>query len=166
MRSLRILFFLMLFPFLSGCGITRQTAQEQDEMVQAIRKPDILLQITQIIPSGFPSRTSTGEFTLRLKGDVVNTRLPYAGRTSSLSFSADDISIVFENEEVELEKDFSDADRKGEYRYSFKGGKGIDKWTVRLQLFDNGRAYVKCMSENGRNMEYVADITIPASEDE
>lgn len=161
MKTLKsILICFVLCSFLLSCGAAMQSAQERDELTEAIEQADFILNITEITPLGFPSRTSSGEFSLRLKGNVVNTRLPFIGRSDLMAFSDDDISIVFENEKVKLKKDLSKVSR-GEYIYEFKGGKGLDKWTVRLQLYNNGRAYVKCMSESGRTMDYVAEILIP-----
>ena len=161
MRFLKnILICLVVCPVIFSCGIYRQTAEERLALIEAIEQPDVILDITQILPFGYPSRSSTGEYALRIQGNKVNTRLPFIGDSRVAVFSTDEISIVFEDEEVELQHDFSGADH-GEYQFLFKGGKGQDKWKVYLQLFDSGNAYIRCTSTSGRKMSYVANIVIP-----
>ena len=135
------------------------------EITEAIEKGDFVLDIKQIIPRKFPSRTSTGEYALRLKDNVVTTRLPYIGESHTATLGGKEISIVFEKEKVSLQRDWSEAS-KGVYRYMFKGGKGIEKWTLTLQLYDNGKAQINCSSSGGRYMSYIADILIPEPEAE
>ena len=167
MRIFRI-GILLLFSclILGSCGAAMQASRAEREAerlayAEAIQKGDFILDITQIIPRGYPSRTSTGEYSLRLKESVVDTRLPFLGESRMPVFGGnDEISIVFEKEKVVLQSDFSDA-RKGEYRYIFQGGKGQDKWTVTLQLYDNGRANIGCASRSGRYMSFIANIVIP-----
>ena len=157
---------------ITSCGASYQqtkadrTAREKAEsvaIVKAIKNQDFILDVTQIIPVGFPSRTSTGEYQLRMKDNVINTRLPYIGSSYQPMYGGvDDISIVFDNETVDVVKDFSDS-AKGEYGFSFKGGKSSknEKWTVTLRIFDNGRANIYCTSSEGRSMSYFADLEIP-----
>ena len=168
-----IILLIACLPLVS-CGSLSQAsrAQRQAEertmkaqMTEAIEKGDFVLDIKQIIPRGFPSRTSTGEYALRLKDNVVTTRLPYFGEARTATLGGEEISIVFEKEKVSLQRDWSDAS-KGEYRYMFKGGKGIEKWTVILQLYDNGKAHIVCTSSGGRYMSFIADILIPEPESE
>lgn len=158
-----IIICLVACPILFSCGIYRQTAEEKQAMVAAIEQPDLILDITQIIPFGYPSRSSTGEYALRIQGNTVTTRLPFIGDSRIATSPMDEISVVFEKEEVDLLHDFSHA-VAGEYQYQFKGGKGQDKWKVFLQLFDSGRAYIRCTSTSGRQMSYTADIRIPEDE--
>jgi hypothetical protein len=153
----------------ASCGTVSQASRAEREaerqmLVQAIEAGNFVLDITQIIPRGYPSRSSTGEYALRLKDGVVDTRLPYLGDSRTPTYGGvDEISIVFDSEKVALRKDFSDAG-KGEYRYQFQGGKGQDTWTVNLQLYDNGRANIGCSSRSGRYMSYLANILVPVDE--
>ena len=167
--------FLMaavILPVSCGSSLQATRVQRQAEeqaymeaVSQAIEKGDFVLDIKQIIPRGFPSRTSTGEYTLKLKDNVVNTRLPYFGESRTATLGGEEISIVFEKEKVALQRDWSDA-AKGEYRYMFKGGKGQEKWTVILQLYDSGKAHIGCSSSGGRYMSFIADIVPPEPETE
>lgn len=154
---------------LNACGAASPAARAEEEArrvatATAIEKGDFLLDITQIIPRGYPSRSSTGEYTLRLKDGVVTTRLPFLGESRMPVFGGvDDISIVFDGEKVDLRRDFSDAG-KGEYRYQFQSG-GQDAWTVTLQLYDNGRAYIGCNSRSGRTMSFIANVLLPEDDE-
>ena len=42
----------------------------------------------------------------------------------------------------------------------FKGGEGFNKWDMTLRLYDNGVAYIDCSCQDGRLMNYIADINI------
>lgn len=143
--------------------IARKAAEEA-LYTKAITDRDFKLEITQIIPHGFPSRTSQAEYFLTVKGDIVNTRLPYMGDSHYAVMGGEDISIVFENEKVSINQDFSDA-QKGEYRYSFIGCAERGSWKITLQLYNNGRAHIGCFSPLRGTMSYVAEIKLP-SEDE
>ncbi|MCR5709815.1 MAG: DUF4251 domain-containing protein [Bacteroidales bacterium] len=161
--------FVLLFSFLalSSCGASysaQRSAEKEAERLanmQALVDSDFILDITQIIPRGFPSKVSTGEYQLRLEGDVVTTRLPFIGVSYEATYAGvDEISIVFEKEKVDLMTDFSKHAR-GEYRYRFRGGKGKEKWTVDIKVFDSGSATIECASSGGRFMTYFAKLMIP-----
>ena len=165
----KLMFVALAAMLIVSCGPYSKLSEEQrvvvDEAVRkayvrAIEKPDVKLEITQIIPQGMPSKISTGEFTLRLEGDVVTTRLPFIGVSHQPMYAgADEISIVFDEEKVDLKKDFSKA-KKGVYKYKFKGGEGYYKWDVSLILYDNGKATIDCHCTDGRSMNYYADIVL------
>lgn len=163
----RLFLFALAVMVISSCGASykqQHAAEKQAEIkanVAALENCDFILEVTRIIPRGFPSKASNGEYQLRLKGDVVDTRLPYMGSSHEAQYGGvDEISIVFENETVNLIKDFADA-AKGEYRYQFTGGKGKDKWTVTLQIYDNGSANIGASSNGGKYMSYIANLVVP-----
>ena len=174
MKNLQTLLFLALATvILSSCGAAYQqnrmqrAAEKEAEhlaILKAIADSDFILEVTQIIPRGFPSKHSQGEYELRLKGDVVTTRLPYLGVSydnPSYGGTDDDISIVFEKEKVQVYRDFSNAASKGEYIFLFKGGKGKQPWTVTLSVFDSGSATITCAGSGSRFMTYFANLIIP-----
>ena len=175
MKSIRNLLFLVLAGLvITACGVSYQQAKaqraaeaeaERQAIVAALENCDFLLEVTTIIPRGYPSRSSTGEYKLRLKKDVVNTRLPFIGDSHEAAYGTDEISIVFKNEKVALIKDFADA-AKGEYRYQFKGGEGPSKWTVSLLVYDNGSAIINCANSGGRFMSYNAQFAQPKDEEQ
>ena len=170
--------FLILFLSLlaiSSCGASYQASRaerkaekeaERLAMVQALENADFILEITRIIPRGFPSKVSTGEYKLRLQGDVVTTRLPFIGVSHEATYGGvDEISIVFDKEKVVLVTDFTDR-AKGEYRYRFTGGNGKDKWTLTLQVYDNGTASISGVTSGGRYMSYFANLVLPKPNEE
>lgn len=172
MKSLqKILTATLMVLLITSCGAaynetkgqrSAQEAIEQAVNVKALENANFILEVTQIIPVGFPSKSSLGEYELRLDGNIVTTRLPFIGVAKELQFgnNDEDISIVFDKEEVDLSKDFSKAS-KGEYHYKFKGGKGKRPWTVHLTVFDNATGSIDCFCEDGRAMHYFANMRIP-----
>ena len=178
MKNLQWFLFLVLAAvLLSSCGAAyqenrmRRAAEKEAEqlaILKALADSDFILEVTQIIPRGFPSRHSQGEYSLRLKGDVVTTRLPYMGVSydaPSYGGTDDDVSIVFEKEQVVVLKDFSKAASKGEYLYQFKGGKGKQPWTVTLSIFDSGSATITCAGSGSRFMTFFANLVIPQNDE-
>lgn len=171
MKRLLFVFLVVLSVFSVACcgsssGLSKsernaRKAAEEAMYVKAIKDRDFTLEITQIIPHGFPSRTSQAEYYLTVKGDVVNTRLPYMGDSHYAVMGGEDISIVFEKEKVSFMQDFSD-ERKGEYRYSFTGCAERGSWKITLQLYNNGRAHIGCFSPLRGTMSYVAEIKLPS----
>ncbi len=156
----------MMFVSCSPYGrLSKEKQAAVDEKIQAayvraIEKPNLRLEVSRIIPNGMPSKSCNGEFVLTLKGNVVDTRLPFIGVSHEPHMGGiDEISIVFDDEKVDLQKDFAKAD-KGEYVYKFKGGEGYYKWEVKLELYDNGNAYIDCNCDDGRSMHYVANIVL------
>lgn len=170
MKQLRNLFILVLAGLvLASCGASYQEAKAQRKAAQEAERQAIVnaletcnfdLDITTIIPRGYPSRMSSGEYKLSIRGNVVNTRLPYIGSSTEASYGSDEISIVFKNEKVNVIKDFADA-AKGEYRYQFKGGEGPSIWTVSIRVYDNGVAAISCANTGGRFMSYNANLVLP-----
>lgn len=170
MKSIKLLCFIALAAVLTtSCGASYQESKqrraaaheaERQAMVNALENCDFVLDITAIIPRGYPSRVTTGEYKLTLKNDVVDTRLPFIGDSHEAAYGNDELSIVFKNEKVNVIKDFADAS-KGEYRYQFKGGEGPSKWTVSIRAYDNGAAAISCSNTGGRFMSYNANVVIP-----
>lgn len=167
----RLLFFALMVMVIASCGTAyqqkRAAAKKAERLVytRALENCDFILEVNRIIPRGFPARASNGEYTLRLEGDIVDTRLPYFGSSHEAQYGGvDEISIVFDKEKVDLIKDFSNAE-DGEYRYQFTGGKGPDRWTVTLQVYDNGTANIGCSSNGGKYMSYIASLVIPQRND-
>jgi hypothetical protein len=165
----RLLFVAIAAMLLVSCSPYSKLSKEQQTVVdekvkaayvRAIEKPDLRLEVTRIIPQGMPSKTSNLEYSLTLEGNEVNARLPFIGVSREPHYGGvDEISIVFDHEKVDLQKDFSKA-KKGEYIYKFKGGEGYYKWEVKLELYDNGTAYIDCDCADGRSMNYMANITL------
>ena len=174
----RLLFWALAVMVVSSCGASYQEnkaqraaakAAERAAIVKAIEDADFILEVTQILPKGYPSRISSGEYNLTLKDNVVTTRLPYIGVSHEATFGgADDISIVFDKEKVQLYRDFSKVSSKGEYIYWFTGGRGTGKetWTVTLSIFDSGSASINCGSSGGRAMGYFANLVVPAKDED
>ena len=165
----KLLFVAVAAMMIVSCGPYSKLSKEQqnavDQKVQAayvkaIEKPNLKVEVTEIIPVGMPTKHTNGEFTLTLQGNVVDTRLPFLGVSHEPHMGGvDEIAIVFDDEKVDLQKDFSKSE-KGEYSYKFKGGEGYYKWEVKLQLYDNGTAYIDCNCEDGRTMHFVANIVL------
>ena len=171
-RFLLPLILLGITLLTASCGASFQerkaareaeAAAERAAIVRAIENQDFILEITRIMPRGFPSRTSTGEYTLRMQGDVITTRLPYMGESREATYGGvDEISVVFEKEKVQVLKDFTKAS-EGEYLFQFRGGKSQEKWLVTLQIYDNGSASIGCAS-GSKYMSYFANLVVPANE--
>lgn len=173
----RLLIGALAALLLASCGTAYQEnrqrraaekAAEQAAIVQAILDGDFILEVTQIIPRGFPSRHSQGEYQLRLDGDVVTTRLPFIGTSYEAPAYGDNdaISIVFEKEKVGVYRDFSKASTKGEYLFQFKGGKGRYPWVVTLSVFDSGSATIYCSGSGARYMTYFANLIVPEKDED
>jgi len=161
-KSSIFLFFCLSLVSCGAMGAASKAEKEAERaaIVQAIENQHFVLDITRIIPRGFPTRTSTGEYQLLLDGDVVTTRLPFLGESREAVYGGiDEISIVFEKEKVAVSRDFSNAG-KGEYLFQFSGGKSREKWIVTLQLYDSGYANIGC-SSGSKYMSYIANILIP-----
>ena len=172
MRNLLLL--VLAGMIITSCGASyqeskaRRAAEKEAEkaaFTAALQNCDFLLEISRIIPRGYPSRESSGEYKLRLQNDVVTTRLPFIGDSHEAAYGSDEISIVFNREKVALIKDFADA-AKGEYRYQFSGGEGMGRWTVTIQVYDNGTAIIACAGTGSRYMSYYANLVLPKNENE
>ncbi len=132
---------------------------------EGIDNMDFVLEITQIIPRGFPTKNTQLEYEFKVKDDVVETRLPYYGESRTPVYGDQEISIVFKKQKVQIAKDFSDAD-KGEYRFLLEAYSGSVLWTVNIQIYDNGAARIGCKNAAGDYMSYLADFTLPKKEKE
>lgn len=170
MKNIERLLLVALAAILTvSCGPYSKLSKEQQSVVdskvqsayvRAIKKPDVKLDITQIVPVGLPTKFTNGEFRMTLEGNEVTARLPFIGTSHEPHMGGiDDISIVFDHEKVDLTSDFSKAG-EGEYKYKFKGGDGYYKWEITLRLYDNGTAYIDCTCQDGRMIKYIADITL------
>ena len=145
-----------------------QQAAERAAVAAMVREGldnmDFVLEITQIIPRGFPTKSTLNEYEFKVKGDEVETRLPYFGESRTPVYGDQEISIVFKNQKVQIAKDFSDAS-DGEYRLLLNAYSGSVLWTVTIQIFDSGMARIGCKNASGDYMSYIADFTLPEKKD-
>ena len=169
MRKLFITTFLLAaFCLIPGTVVMAADRGDNDKSVaskveKAFNELNFTLDITMIIPSQFPSEPTGGEYRLTMADGKVDTWLPFRGSSHMPVFGGDVISIVFENEAVEVKKDLSRKD-KGEYLLSFRGGSGVQKWDVSITLYDNGNASIDCNGSGGGNMRFLAELSMDTKE--
>lgn len=151
---------LALILLTVSCGVSKVSPVEESRYTDAILNRNFDLEILSIKPSGFPSKSTLGEYFLKVRGDVVDTRLPFIGSSSQPVFSGEEISIVLENEKVTFSEDFKKAS-KGKYVYTFEGPASNGSWVFTITLNSNGVAYINCSSPTRGIMNYSAEILIP-----
>lgn len=166
MKKLQTVLYVIVALFLFSPSLSAQeekTAQQietEKKMLEAIKSQHFGLQITQIYPRDLPSIESSGEYVLLMEGDVVSTRLPYIGSAGGIMIDGEDLSIVFDKEEVEVKQDFSKWESDGEAVLSFSGSTQSTRWDVKLRIFVNGQVKIDCTSPRRGYMSYEANFVI------
>ena len=88
MKGMRVMFVLMVTVVLGSCVTQQQRAEEkarmQEMVVEAVAKKQWRIDVTSMSTLRYGSRTVTPDFYLELRGDTLQSYLPYLGQAHQL----------------------------------------------------------------------------------
>ena len=155
-----LVLLLVVSAFLSSCGISRLTPEEQQaQVVQAMNTLDMTIDITEV----YRGRNVNKEYSISMDGKHVTTRLPFIGLTrhGGLSELSGNVSIHLENAEMfNIHLDQSNVASKGQYLLSFQARNDSQNlYTFNITLFDNGHADIIVSTTNKTSMRYLGELS-------
>lgn len=158
----QLISFAIIALMAVSCGALRETPQEEAAMASyvasAVANDNIEISITYIYPQSGPGISSINEYSLAIKDGRVTTRLPFRGTASMVNPFKSDNSIVFEDQPVDIKK--TSDPKKGKYSLYFEAKCEEERWTVQIDVFDNGKSYITCKSLHSSLMRYDGEVTV------
>ncbi|MGN0202538.1 MAG: DUF4251 domain-containing protein [Candidatus Cryptobacteroides sp.] len=150
MKTRILLAVAALSALLSGCGtIPKATPQQVAWYVNAITTHEMVIDIISIQPLKGSITYPGGACFITIKDGTIDGRLPFIGDAYNNLFSGDDVSYVFDKCPIEINENFTKAD-KGRYTYTFEAFSGKEKVNFVITFTNAGRAdiIVKCTSRS------------------
>lgn len=143
---------------IASCSVPR-TAEEiaaTDALItKALNNGEFNFEVTRIYPTKGGPRTSFDGYTLKVKDGVVNTRLPFFGESTLVTYgSTDEISITLKDAPVRITKE---QDKK-DWVLKFEGSNERETYQFLLTIFDNGNADLSVFSNNRSTMRYSGEL--------
>lgn len=159
-RSLVIILILVLSacPLILGAQGTRRekdlAKQENIQVVKdAIEDGNFKLVFNWAIPASGKNISLSTEYVMKVMQDSVSAHLPFFGRAYSLPYGGDG-GIQFDTKAKDFESVYIDKGRKSRYEFSFGAQAERDYYSVRLQVYPEGNAYMTVLSNNRATISY------------
>ena len=158
-----ILLLLAASTFLTSCGTTRLTPEEEQarkaRVAQAVNTLDMTINITE----AYRRRTYNAEYKIYLDGRHITPRLPYFGqvRNGGIAELMGEGTILLENAEIyNIHLDRSEVATKGMYLLSFQAKRDIRTiYTFNISVFDNGQTDIILSTTNKTSMRYLGELS-------
>ncbi len=149
MKGIRIIFILMVTALMGSCATQQQRAEEkarmQETVVEAVSKKQWRIDVTSMSTLRYGSRTVTPDFYLELRGDTLQSYLPYLGQahqapmvspSQGLNFKAP--ITKYEERKPKAHLSQIDIDVKTQE----------DTYHYRIEMYDTGQAYIQVRSQH------------------
>lgn len=147
---------------LIGCTTVRETPEEKQQAAEAAaaqlhqRLADryFRIDVTQMYPRRGPGRYVGAEFYVAVKGDTVDSYLPYFGEVYHTAYSGGE-NLNF----TSTVRNYSSARKKGNKTViTFDTRTNEDAYRYQLTVYDNGRAEVAVSAQGRDGIRYDGDL--------
>ncbi len=161
----KLCFWVFMMLVVVGCG-TARTAEERatadlltaQSVSDSIARRSFTIEIDYVSPNRLPSHPLTSQYWLRLKGDTLESFLPYFGvayraRLGEEGWSPLDFTGPVESFAV------SPMKRDGQ-RIRMVTRRQTDRLTYQLELFSNGRATLYVTSDDRESISFTGNMIL------
>jgi hypothetical protein len=138
---------------MSGCASSKaareaKAAAFEKELIESLEAKDFRIEIT-----GMGNKDIGAGFYLKVKGDEVDSMLPYWGQGYSITFQ--DKGMSFHDKMYDYQWTVSD---KRSVILSFKVAADGDFFSLNIEVFTNGRVYMVITPINKQSNSYIGDL--------
>lgn len=163
LRSL--LFAAVLVGSLSACQSSRLDAAQKSALFQARRQQvqqaianmDFKIEMNQMTPQRGNTRTITPDYYVMVKGDVIESYLPFIGEAYRSYLGEDEPTHEDRISSCEVARN----DKKGYTMLVIRFRRTQDQYIYRLAIGDDGRATLMVTCSSRSNISYEGEIIAP-----
>ncbi len=143
-----------------GCASSRSSAERAVEtqmaVWEALANRHLRINVRQMHPTRYSSRTLSYGFFLELKGDKLESYLPYMGQV----YQASAISNEGLNFEAPIISYRETRPKKNLTRIELEVRTKEDFYHYLLEIYDNGTAYIRVRGQNRDSISFDGDCDV------
>ena len=149
MKGIRVMFVLMVTVVMGSCVTQQQRAEEkarmQEMVVEAVAKKQWRIDVTSMSTLRYGSRTVTPDFYLELRGDTLQSYLPYLGQAHQAPMASPSQGLNFKAPIIKYEERKPRA-HLSQIDIDVKTQE--DTYHYHVELYDTGQAYIQVRSQH------------------
>ncbi|HKL33657.1 MAG TPA: DUF4251 domain-containing protein [Tangfeifania sp.] len=166
-----ILTTFLLFSFLTYMNAQEpqksrkeRRAEKQEKRMEEVEKllksKEFVFNATHALPMGGGSIYLNYSYDVEVKGDTVNSYLPFYGVAYRLDYGGRDAGFDF----TEPAEEYNMEDEENGYRVEFEIDKGMDNLNYTFHISELGYATLNVISTNRQAISYYGRIEAPEEE--
>ena len=150
----RLLFFLISIALLSGCTTVNQRAERREQTArmveQAVSQRRLMVTIRSMQTQRYGSHQVSSDFYLKLRGDTLDSYLPFFGRAYGVSPVTPSQGLHFVSPVLQMEE----SKRKNNVtRLEMHVRSQEDSYVYRLDIYPNAQVYI---SVHGQERDHIS----------
>lgn len=157
-------FFMMTGIALLLCGqslFSQEVKQDKAQQVkELIDSGNFVIEVNRAFPMSGRSVNLTSLYTIELKGDSVQSHLPYYGRAYSIPYGGGD-GLRFDKQITEYQVSY---DKKSTATINFNSRSEDDNFKFSLKVYPNASATVFVQPTNRQSISYHGDLILEKKE--
>lgn len=161
----RFIVIISLLPALmiQSCSIFKGMSAEelearQNAVMTAIANMDMTIEVGTIHPmSGSPIH-SNGEYSLTIRDGKVSSYLPFFGVSRNFTYGSTDSGIKFKDAPIRPNV-YASPKKKDLTIIEFQAKSFDDVWDVTVELWNNGKATIMCVTREKTPMHYDGELS-------
>lgn len=161
MKTIRIIFSLLLITAMSMPTLSAQTKKEKKELKkQAVEKlvtsGKYKINVNRALPARGRSVTLTSPYSVEIRNDSVISYLPYYGRAYSIPYGGGE-GLNFKAPLT----DYKLWDKKETAKIKFSARSEEDKFDFNIDVFSNGSSTIFVNMQNRQSISFQGELDMP-----
>ena len=160
MKAFSLLAVMMMVVTLGFASCASSNAVSKRERVQAVRKQiedrQYTIEVNRALPMGGRARELTPTYALSIKGDTINSYLPYFGVAYSVPYGGGE-GLIFEATITDYTVNF---DAKGTANITVRTRSKEDSFVYQINIFENGSTTIYVTPTNRQAITYHGNVKL------
>jgi len=157
---LTVMMMVLTLGFVSSCASSKSNAVSKSERAQAVKKQiedrQYTIEVNRALPMGGRARELTPTYALSIKGDTINSYLPYFGVAYSVPYGGGQ-GLIFEAPITDYTVIF---DAKGTANITVRTRSKEDNFVYQIKIFENGSTTIHVTPTNRQAITYHGNFTL------
>ena len=159
----KVFFYVIMTSFLLvSCATQQERAERREQMrkavAEAVETNRMRLEISWMNTQRYGSKSVTPDFFLELRGDTLNSYLPYMGQVYKATLTTQSQGLNFEVPVQAMQKSHPKADR---WLYVIDAKTDEDSYKYIIELFETGKADIRVTSANRDHISFDGGLVLP-----
>ena len=161
----KVLYSLLLMGFvLVGCATQQERAEKRNEIrgavAEAVESQQIRIGISWMNTLKYGSKSVTPDFFLELKGDTLNSYLPYMGQAYRPTMPSQSEGLNFEVPAQSVKKSHP---KNNKWIYEISARTNEDNYKYVVEIYDTGKATIHVSSTSRDPISFDGEL-VPISQ--
>ena len=160
MKAFSLLAVMMMVVTLGFASCASSNAVSKRERAQAVKKQiedrQYTIEVNRALPMGGRARELTPTYALSIKGDTINSYLPYFGVAYSVPYGGGE-GLIFEATITDYTVNF---DAKGTANITVRTRSKEDSFVYQINIFENGSTTIYVTPTNRQAITYHGNVKL------